>query len=201
MRTTLLYAILSMFLGFCGGTLLAALRSSRSRFLRFLGSAYLSIFRGTPLLLQLSIIYFAGPQIIGRAIPAFAAGIAAFSLNSSAYVSEIMRAGMQSVSIGQVEIARVLGCSRLQIMWHIVLPQGIRNVLPSLANEMIDLLKESAIVSIIGESDLIRRANVVASEHYLFLEPLLIAGVCYYFLVFILSGIAKCIEKKLSCYG
>jgi ABC-type amino acid transport system permease subunit len=160
---------------------------------------YLSVFRGTPLLLQLSIIYFAVPQIIGCVIPSFVAGIIAFSLNSSAYVSEIIRAGIQSINIGQIEIAKVLGCSKFQITRDIVLPQGIRNVLPSLVNEMIDLLKESALVSIIGESDLLRRANVVSSEHYLYLEPLFVAGVCYYCMVMILSCIAKRIERKLLC--
>ncbi|MDR0742136.1 MAG: amino acid ABC transporter permease [Puniceicoccales bacterium] len=198
-KVTLEYALIAMFFGFCGGTLLAIIRQSKYKILRALGALYLSVFRGTPLLLQLSIIYFAIPQIIHRPIPAFVAGIIAFSLNSSAYVSEIMRAGMQSVSIGQIEIGKVLGCSKFQIIRDIVLPQGIRNVLPSLVNEMIDLLKESAIVSIIGESDLLRRANVVSSEHYLYLEPLLIAGLCYYCMIMILSSIAKCIERKLSC--
>ncbi|MDR2779463.1 MAG: amino acid ABC transporter permease [Puniceicoccales bacterium] len=198
-KVTLEYALIAMFFGLCGGTLLAIVRQSKCGILRAMGGLYLSIFRGTPLLLQLSIIYFAIPQIIHHAIPAFVAGIITFSLNSCAYVSEIIRAGMQSVSIGQVEIAKVLGCSKFQIIRDIVLPQGIGNALPSLVNEMIDILKESAIVSIIGESDLLRRANVVSSEHYLYLEPLLVAGLCYYCMVMILSGIAKCIEKKLSC--
>ncbi|MDR1413966.1 MAG: amino acid ABC transporter permease [Puniceicoccales bacterium] len=196
---TLEYALLSMFFGLCGGTLLAIVRLSSYKILRAFATLYLSIFRGTPLLLQLSIIYFAMPQIIGRPIPAFLAGIIAFSLNSSAYVSEIIRAGIQSVDIGQIEIAKVLGCSKIQIMRDIVLAQGIRKVLPSLVNEMIDLLKESAIVSIIGESDLLRRANIIASEHYLYLEPLLIAGICYYCMVIILSCLAKHIERKWSC--
>jgi ABC-type amino acid transport system permease subunit len=127
------------------------------------------------------------------------AGIVAFSLNSSAYVSEILRAGIASVDVGQVEIAKVLGCSKFQIMRDIVLPQGIRHVLPSLVNEMVDLLKESALISIIGESDLLRRANSVSSEHFIYLEPLLVAGTCYYVMVMILSCIAKYIERKLAC--
>ncbi|MDR1401517.1 MAG: amino acid ABC transporter permease [Puniceicoccales bacterium] len=196
---TLEYAILSMFFGFCGGTLLAIIRLQACKIFRAFGSLYLSIFRGTPLLLQLSVIYFALPQVMGRPIPAFLAGIIAFSLNSSAYVSEIIRAGIQSVDVGQIEIAKVLGCSKTQIMRDIVLAQGIRKVLPSLANEMIDLLKESAIISIIGESDLMRRANIVASEHYLYLEPLLVAGACYYCMIIILSCFAKYMERKLSC--
>jgi His/Glu/Gln/Arg/opine family amino acid ABC transporter permease subunit len=198
---TLAYAITAMLLGFCGGTCLAIARSYGGKFLRAFGAVYLSIFRGTPLLLQLSIIYFAGPQVINCEIPAFVAGIVAFSLNSSAYVSEIMRAGIGSVSIGQIESAKVLGCSGVQIVRDIVLPQGARNVLPSLVNEMIDLLKESSIVSVIGEADLLRRANVIGSEHYLYLEPLLVAGACYYCMVLLLSCVAKFVERKLSCCG
>ena len=196
---TLSYAFLSVIFGFCGGTILALIRLSGVRCLVWFARFYLSIFRGTPLLLQLWIIYFALPQIIGTSIPAFVAGLLAFSLNSTAYVSEIIRAGIQSVPKGQVEIAKVLGCSRLQIMKDIVLPQAFRNVLPSLINEIVDLLKESALVSTIGEADLLRRANVVASEHFLYLEPLLVAGACYYVLVLILTSVAKIIERKLAC--
>jgi His/Glu/Gln/Arg/opine family amino acid ABC transporter permease subunit len=178
-KVTLEYALIAMFFGLFGGINLTVIRLSKYKILCVMGAVYLSVFRGTPLLSQLSIIYFAVPQIIGHAVPAFLAGIVAFSLNLSAYVSEIIRAGIQSVSIGQIESAKVLGCSKFQIMGDIILPQAIRNVLPSLVNEMIDLLKESAIISIIGEADLLRRANIVSSEHYLYLEPLLVAGACY----------------------
>jgi His/Glu/Gln/Arg/opine family amino acid ABC transporter permease subunit len=196
---TLAYAMSAILLGFCCGTCLAIGRSYGGKALNAFGAAYLSIFRGTPLLLQLSIIYYAAPGIIGRPIPAFVAGVVAFSLNSSAYVSEIMRAGIGSVDIGQIETAKILGCTKLQIARDIVLPQGVRNVLPSLINEMIDLLKESSIVSIIGEVDLLRRANIVGSEHYLYMEPLLVAGICYYCMVMVLSCAAKFVERKLSC--
>jgi His/Glu/Gln/Arg/opine family amino acid ABC transporter permease subunit len=199
MVVTLSYAAVSVFFGFLGGTTLAVMRISGGRALHFVGTFYVSIFRGTPLLLQLFIIYFAIPQITGFNISAFAAGIIAFSMNSSAYVSEIIRSGIRSVDHGQCEIAKVLGCSKFQIMRDIIFPQALRNVLPALVNEMIDLLKESALVSMIGEADLLRRANMVASEHYLYLEPLLIAGICYYFLVMLLSLCAKFMENKLSC--
>lgn len=198
-KITLEYALFAMIFGFFGGTFLAIIRLSHSRLLRSVGNLYLSVFRGTPLLLQLSIIYFAVPQVIGHSIPAFTAGIIAFSMNSAAYVSEIIRAGIQSVNVGQIEIAQILGCSKIQIMRDIILPQGIRNVLPSLVNEMVDLLKESSLVSIIGESDLLRRATVVSSEHYLYLEPLLVAGLCYYVMVMLLSRVSRIIERRLSC--
>ncbi|MDR2721017.1 MAG: amino acid ABC transporter permease [Puniceicoccales bacterium] len=196
---TLAYATVSVIFGFFVGVFIAMVKISRNRTIRLIGVCYTSIFRGTPLLLQLFVIYFALPQILGIRISAFTAGVIAFSLNSSAYVSEIIRAGIGSVDHGQCEIAKVLGCSKLQVMMDIIFPQAIRNVLPSLVNEMIDLLKESALVSIIGEADLLRRANIVASEHYLYLEPLLVAGACYYILVMVLSALAKFVERKLSC--
>ena len=140
---------------------------------------------------------FAVPQMLNVRMSPFMAEIIAFSMNSSAYFSEIIRSGVQSISSGQFEIAKVLGFSRFQIMKDIILPQGIRNALPALVNEMVDLIKESAIISVIGEEDLLRRANAVASEHYLYLEPLLAAGVCYYFLIMVMSGIAKL--KNLCC--
>ncbi|MDR1595425.1 MAG: amino acid ABC transporter permease [Puniceicoccales bacterium] len=199
MLVTLKYAAASMVFGFCGGVLLTAIRSSKSKFFRTFGTCYLSVFRGTPLILQLTIICYAIPGIVSFTISPFAAGVMAFSLNSSAYVSEILRAGIASVDAGQIEIARVLGCSKLQIMRDIVLPQGIRNVLPSLVNEMIDLIKESAIVSIIAEPDLLQRANAVSAAHFSYLEPLLVAGACYYVMVMALSYIARHIERKLSC--
>jgi ABC-type amino acid transport system permease subunit len=155
--------------------------------------------RGTSLLFQLFIIHFAIPQILGICISAFAAGIVAFSLNSSVYVSEIICAGINGVDRGQCEVVKVLGCSKLQIMKDVIFPQAIRNVLPSLVTERIDLLKESALVSVIGEADLLRRANIVASEHNLDLEPLLVAGMRHHVLVMILSFPAKLVQKKLSC--
>ncbi|MDR3273721.1 MAG: amino acid ABC transporter permease [Puniceicoccales bacterium] len=196
---TLAYAVIAVVFGFFGGIIIATIKTSNSRTLQWIGAFYTSIFRGTPLLLQMFIIYFAIPQVLGICISAFVAGIIAFSLNSSAYISEIIRAGVNSVDHGQYEVAKVLGCSKLQIMKDIIFPQAIRNVLPSLVNETIDLLKESALVSVIGEADLLRRANIVASEHYLYLEPLLVAGMCYYVLVMALSALAKLVEKKLSC--
>ncbi|MDR0715378.1 MAG: amino acid ABC transporter permease [Puniceicoccales bacterium] len=196
---TLAYAIIGITFGFFGGAILATVKVSNNRSFRLFGSFYTSIFRGTPLLLQLFIIYYTLPQIFNVNISAFVAGIIAFSLNSSAYVSEIIRAGIKSVDHGQYEVAKVLGCSKLQIMRDIIFPQAIRNVLPSLVNEMIDLLKESSLVSVIGEADLLRCAYVVASAHYLYFEPLLVAGLCYYTLVIVLSAFAKLIEKKLSC--
>ena len=198
---TLQYAGLSVILGFALGTFLSLLKLSHLKPLRLLAQVYTSIFRGTPLLLQLSFVYFALPMLTGYEITVFQAGVAAFSLNSGAYVSEIIRAGIQAIDKGQFEASKALGIPYSLMMRDIILPQSIKNILPALVNEMVDLLKESAIISVIGGADLMRRAQLVAAEEYTYFGPLIIAGLCYYVLVLALSGIAKYLETKLQAKG
>lgn len=195
---TLAYTGVSVCLGLLWGALLALCKVSHMAPLRWLSNFYTSIFRGTPLLLQLFLIYFASPQLMGYKLSIWEAGILTFTLNSGAYISEHIRAGINSVDKGQMEAALSLGLSYPLIMKDIILPQAIRNILPSLVNEFIDLLKESALISTIGGADILRRANIVANEKYLFFEPLLIAGLLYYILVMILTSAARILEKKLK---
>lgn len=155
-------------------------------------------FQRHALILQLSLIYYALPQVLNIEISGFQAGILTFSLNSAAYVSEIIRAGIQSIDKGQREASMVLGISYKDMMKDIIWPQAFRQILPSLVNETINLLKESAIVSTIGEMDLLRRATMVSAEKYTFLEPLMVAGGCYYVMVMILTVLAKRLENKLN---
>ncbi len=197
-QVTLAYTSVSLFLGFLWGAVLALLQVSHIKLLRWLASFYSSIFRGTPLLLQLSIIYFATPQLTGYTISIWEAGILTFTLNSGAYVAAHIRSGINGVDRGQMDAALSLGLPYILIMKDIVLPQAIRIILPSLVNEAIDLLKESALISVIGGADILRRANIVASEKYLFFEPLLIAGFLYYILVMVLSFATQLLEKKLK---
>jgi His/Glu/Gln/Arg/opine family amino acid ABC transporter permease subunit len=195
---TLQYALLSVFFGLIIGTILSLFRLSSNKILKFFAISYLSIFRGTPLLLQLFIMYYAMPKFLGINISAFTAGIIAFSMNSGAYVSENIRAGIESVDKGQFEAAKSLGMSYRLMMQHIIMPQAIRNILPSLVNEAINMVKESSIISVIGEADIMRRANIVAAEQYSFSEPLMVAAICYYILVTILSLLAKLLERRLK---
>ncbi len=197
-QVTLAYTGVSLCLGFVWGMLLALFKVSHINFLRWFASFYTSVFRGTPLLLQLILIYFATPQLTGYTISIWEAGILTFTLNSGAYVSEHIRAGINGVDKGQREAALSLGVSYPLLMKDIILPQAIRLILPSLVNEGIDLLKESSLISVIGGADILRRANIVASEKYLYFEPLLIAGFLYYILVMILTGAALLLEKKLK---
>ena len=197
-QVTLAYTAVSLCLGLFFGALLALCKVSRIPVLKGFATLYTSLFRGTPLLLQLTLIYYATPQLVPYTISIWEAGILAFSLNSTAYLSEHLRAGIEAVDKGQVDAALSLGIPYPLMMRDIILPQAIRISLPSLVNEAIDLLKESALISVIGGADILRRANIVASEKYVFFEPLLIAGALYYVLVMILTFMSKRIERKLK---
>ena len=195
---TLEYTLIALLIGLVLGTGLALMKLSSHRVLARAATFYISIFRGTPLLVQLSLIYFATPQLIGYQITALEAGLLAFSLNSTAYVSEIIRAGIEAVDNGQFEAAESLAIPYSKAMLCIIIPQAIRNILPALVNEAVNLLKESALVSVIGEMDLLRRANIVSSQTFLYFEPLLFVAIVYYILVSILSKLSKLLEKRLK---
>lgn len=195
---TLKFTLFSLLCGLPLGVILALFKIVNQSLLNSLATVYTSIFRGTPLLVQLGIIFYATPQLIGYRISAFEAGVLAFSLNSAAYTSEVIRAGIQSIDKGQWEACRVLGLSSFTTFRCVIFPQALRNILPALANEMANLLKESALVSTIGEADLLHRAKVVAAEKFLYFEPLIIAGFLYFIMVSIFVYCANKLEKKLS---
>lgn len=195
---TLKYMTLALLLGSLLGIFLTLLKISHIRVLRVVASIYTSIFRGTPLLVQLTLVYFAVPQLTGYPFTPFEAGLIAFSLNSAAYVSEVIRGGIQAVDKGQFEAAQSLGIPYFLQMRDIILPQAIKNSLPGLVNEAIDLLKESALVSVFGELDLLRRANIVSAEKFIYFEPLIFVAVVYYVLVMILSQLARLLEQRFK---
>ncbi|MBD8070123.1 amino acid ABC transporter permease [Bacillus sp. PS06] len=195
---TLQFVIIAIIFGFILGTGLALLKFTRIKLLHWLVDFYTSIFRGTPLILQLMIIYFAIPQLTGYDIPPFLAAILAFGLNSSAYVAEIIRAGIQAVDKGQTEAALAMGVPYHLMMKDIILPQALKNILPALMNEFITLTKESAIVSTISYLDLMRRAQVVGADIYRNFEPLLFVGFIYWCLVMGLTLIGKFVERRMK---
>jgi His/Glu/Gln/Arg/opine family amino acid ABC transporter permease subunit len=195
---TLKYTIISIFFALILGTLLAIAKITSFPVVSLFARAYTSVFRGTPLLIQLMLIYYSTPELTGYKITVFESGILAFSLNSTAYVSEIIRAGIKAVDKGQLEAALSLGIKYPQAMKDIILPQAIKNILPALVNEVIDLLKESSLISVLGEADLLRRANIVAAEKYLFFEPLIVAAFLYYLMVMVLTGCARLLEKRMQ---
>lgn len=195
---TLEFTAISALLGFIWGTTLSLFKISTFKPLVWFATAYTSIFRGTPLLLQIALIYYATPQLIGYDIPALLAGVITFTLNSGAYISETIRGGILAVDKGQQEAALSLGISYRPMMLDIILPQAIKNILPALVNESIALLKDSALVSTIGVADLLRRAQIVGAEKYVYFEPLLFAGAIYYLMVMTLTWGGYALERRLQ---
>lgn len=209
-KNTVLLAIIAVVIGAALGLLLAICRISKSRILRFVSTAYVEFVRGTPLLVQLFIIYY-GLQAVGIRFPDipvitaildinfsdFMSGVITMGLNSAAYVCEIFRSGIQSVDKGQMEAGRSLGLSYGQTLQKIIVPQAIRNVLPALGNEFVVVIKESSIVSIIGIADLMYKANTVRGNTFQPFEPLLVAALVYFLLTFTLSKLLAYIEKRM----
>ena len=195
---TLQFTAISAFLGFIWGTVLSLFKISNNKLLLWFATAYTSVFRGTPLLLQIALVYYATPQLTGYNISALLAGVITFTLNSGAYISETIRGGILAVDRGQREAALSLGVPYKPMMSDIILPQAIKNILPALVNESIALLKDSALVSTIGVADLLRRAQIVGAEKYIYFEPLLFAGAIYYLMVMILTWSGYALERRLQ---
>ncbi|UOG09583.1 amino acid ABC transporter permease [Bacillus altitudinis] len=198
LKVTLSIVVVSLFLGFILGILLTLCKISVFKPLIWLADFYTSIFRGTPLVLQLLIIYFGLPQLLGFQIDQYWAAVTAFSLNSAAYVSEIIRAGINAIDKGQKEAAVALGIPYAKMMKDLLLPQAFKNISPALVNETITLTKESAIVTVIGLGDVMRRAYQAGAVTYNYLEPLIFAGLIYYVIVLILTFVGKSVERKLK---
>lgn len=159
---------------------------------------FVSIVRGTPVILQLSLVYFAFPTILGIKFNWFIAGIVTFGMNSSAYVAEIARSGMESIPKGRFEAAKTL---RIPTFWawkDIILPQVVKNVFPAAINETIALLKETALVSVIGGMDIMRKSQSIAAEQFEYFMPLCIAGGYYYLFVLLMEFVGKKVEKRLN---
>ena len=197
--TTLKLTIFAVVLGALLGIVVALLKMSKSKIVRFFITFYIEIIRGTPLLLQLMLFYFVLPELIPIFdFNEFTWVAIALCLNSSAYVSEIFRSGMQSVDKGQTEAARSLGLSGSQTMTKIVLPQAIKNILPALGNEFIMMLKETSLASTFFIGDLMTSHLVVKGATFLMLESLIITGVIYMCMTYPLSKLVEAFERKMK---
>jgi len=194
---TLLFTLVSALLGLIWGTILSLFKISGIRLLQGFATAYTSVFRGTPLLVQLTLIYYATPQLFGFDIPALLAAGLAFGLNSAAYLSETIRGGIMAVDKGQREAAIALGVPYRKMMVRIIFPQALRHILPALVNEFVALLKESSLVSVIGVTELMRRADVVRASTFRSFEALLLVAAIYYVLVLVLTSLARMLERRL----
>ena len=194
---TLQFTLLSMIAGFIWGIVLALIKVSSFKPLAWFGIAYTSVFRGTPLLVQLFLVYFATPELIGYSIPALEAAVLTFGLNAAAYISEVIRGGILAVDKGQREAAMSLGISYRKMMFDIVFPQALKHILPALVNESIAILKDSTLVATIGVMDVLRGAQVIQNLTYLAFEPLILAAAIYYVLVMVLTFIASYLERRV----
>jgi polar amino acid transport system permease protein len=176
--TTLLITILSMTLGIVVGLIIALLQQVRVKLIRFLVTAYLWLFRGTPVLFQLIFVFYVLPGF-GIMLSGFTSGVLALSLNEGAYTAEIFRSGLQAVGRGQRTAGRSLGMREWQVMRYVVLPQAMRVVIPPLGNQFLGMLKLSALVSTIAVQDLLLVANQTASANFRYFEALSAAGIYY----------------------
>jgi His/Glu/Gln/Arg/opine family amino acid ABC transporter permease subunit len=203
LKYTVLLGIISIVFGVLLGTAVSFLRLSRFTVVRFIAMAYIDFLRSTPSIVQVSLIYFGGTQLFPRipdmlGLPSvFFYGVIALSINSSAYVAEIMRAGIMSVDKGQMEAARSLGMPQSLAMRHIILPQAVKNIIPALGNEFVVVMKETAVVSIIGVGELMYKAGVIRSLTFKGLEPYLIVMVFYFVVVFSLSKLVGVLERRM----
>jgi len=180
------------------GVVFAIARLSSLRFLNYFMQFYIWVFRGTPLLLQLLFIYY-GLGIVGIKIDRFTAAVLSFVLNYSAYLAEIYRAGIQSIDRGQFEAADVLGLTRFQTMTRIILPQMFKRVLPPISNEVINLIKDTALVYAIGMSELLRVAKTASVRDFSFI-PFFTAAIFYLLMIGLVQQFFKWLEAKYDYY-
>lgn len=192
-KNTILLAVFSVFFGLILGIILALMKISNNKILNAISTIYIEFFRGTPLLVQVYIIFYGLPFDL----PKFTAGILALFLNSGAYVAEIFRSGIQSIDKGQMEAARSLGMTYKMAMRYIIIPQAIKNVLPALGNEFIVVIKESAIVSVIGIHELMYNAQTVKGNTYSPFLPLFAAAIIYLIMTSSLSKFMGILERRL----
>lgn len=203
LAVTVVTAISALLIGIILGTLVAFAQLSTSKHPVMLAvkgfvKMYVGFFRGTPIVVQLLFIYFVIFPAIGLGLlQAEIVGIIIFGLNSGAYVSEIMRGGILSVDKGQTEAGRALGLTKSKTMLRIVIPQAIKNVVPTLANEFIALLKDSSVLSFIGVMDLTKAFREIGGANYEFTIPYLILAAAYLILVLIVTGLVKLLERRL----
>lgn len=194
---TLIITVLSVFFGFILGTLFALMRLSKNKLLHSIAVCYIEFLRGTPMMVQIMFVYFGIGAII-QSMPALIAGIIAVSLNSGAYVAEIIRSGIQSIPLGQTEAARSLGMSKKTTFQEVIMPQALKNIWPALGNELITLLKDSSLVSVIGVGELMYETQLVQSATYKGVLPLFITMLIYFVLTFTLSRILLHFERKMK---
>ena len=202
-KYTLLISFVAVLFGAVFGSLLFYMKSSNFHIwkikpLKIIAVAYIEIIRGTPMILQIFIVYAGAEPFFGMDLSALQAAFVAIALNSAAYVSEIVRAGIDAVDKGQMEAARSLGMKKSTAMMLIVVPQAVRNILPAIGNEFVAVIKESSMASVVGVGELMYAAKIVQGSTYRSLEPLIVAAGFYFILTFALGRVISLIERRMK---
>ncbi|HDF5888632.1 TPA: ABC transporter permease subunit [Staphylococcus aureus] len=197
-KITILISLIGVALGSILGAFVALMKLSKIKIISWIASIYIEILRGTPMLVQVFIVFFGITAALGLDISALVCGTIALVINSSAYIAEIIRAGINAVDKGQMEAARSLGLNYRQTMKSVIMPQAIKNILPALGNEFVTLIKESSIVSTIGVGEIMFNAQVVQGISFDPFTPLLVAAALYFILTFVLTRIMNMIEGRLN---
>ena len=197
--TTAKICSLAMLLGVALGGLLGLASLSRIAPVRWAVRGYVDFIRGTPLLIQIFLVYFALP-VIGLNLPEFWAGVLALGLNAAGFIAEIVRAGVGAVDRGQAEAARAIGMRHRQILWYILLPQSLRTVVPPATNELITLVKGSALLSVISVYELTRAGQAIIAVHFAPFEIFLLIALYYYLTISVLAWFSRWLERRLPVW-
>lgn len=203
LKNTAIIAVLGLVIGIVIGTLIATVRvipkyKTVPKILNGICTFYVGFFRGTPMVVQLLLFYYVALPLMGFNLPSVNVAVVVFGLNSGAYISEIMRSGIQSVDFGQTEGGRSVGLSFSTTMLKIVIPQAIKNILPTLGNEFITLIKETSVVSFVGAMDLYKAFNKMGSNSYEFMVPYLAMAIIYIVIVCLITLLIKLMERSLK---
>ena len=194
--TTVLLSFFSVIVGVGCGTLMALARLSQNKFLSKAAKVYIDIIRGTPLLVKLYLVYFGLATVLD--LNDFVSGVIAVSVNTTAYIAEIIRSGIQSVDKGQMEAARSMGMPKRMAMRQIILPQAMKNILPAIGNEFATLIKETSIVSLIGIHDLMYSSDTVRGATFTVFIPLLMTAFLYFVMTTTIAFFMDKLERKLQ---
>lgn len=202
LKNTITIAVLGLIIGILIGTVIATIRvlpkyKTLPKVLNGICSVYVGFFRGTPMVVQLLVFYYVLMPIVGLRMPSVTVATWVFGLNSGAYISEIMRGGILSVDVGQMEGGRSVGLSYSTTMLRIIIPQAVKNILPTMGNEFIALIKETSVVSFIGATDLYVAFNNIGSNSYEFMVPYMIMAIIYIVLVLFITLLIKLMERSL----
>ncbi|MDD6659831.1 MAG: amino acid ABC transporter permease [Eubacteriales bacterium] len=202
LRNTLIIAVLGLVIGIVIGTLIATVRvvpktNGISKVLDALAKFYVNFFRGTPIVVQLLLFYYVLMPLLSTNLKSVPVAVVVFGLNSGAYISEIMRAGILSVDSGQMEGGRAVGLSYSTTMIKIIIPQAVKNILPTLGNEFVSLIKETSVVSFVGATDLYLAFQRIGSNTYDFMVPYLVMAIIYIVMVLVISTLIKIMERSL----